>query len=47
MTLKRALQTAKKLSEDLRAKGFGVANGVCTEAQTYKSFLAHSKKGCA
>jgi hypothetical protein len=33
MTCKRALQTAKKLADDLRAKGFGVANGVCSEAQ--------------
>jgi hypothetical protein len=24
---------------NLRAKGFGVANGVCTEAQSYKSIL--------
>jgi hypothetical protein len=40
MTCKQALQTAKKLADDLRAKGFGVANGVCTEAQSYKSILA-------
>jgi hypothetical protein len=44
MTCKRALQTAKKLADDLRAKGFGVANGVCTEAQSYKSILAQPKK---
>jgi len=44
MTCKRALQTAKKLADDLRAKGFGVANGVYTEAQSYKSILTHSKK---
>jgi hypothetical protein len=41
MTRKRALQTAKKLADDLRAKGFGVANGVCTEAQSYQSILTH------
>jgi hypothetical protein len=33
MTCEQALQTAKKLADDLRAKGFGVANGVCSEAQ--------------
>jgi len=44
MTLNRALQTAKKLAEDLRARGFGVANGVCTEAQSYNSILTHSPK---
>jgi len=37
MACDQALQTAKKLADDLRAKGFGVANGVCTEAQSYKS----------
>ena len=40
MTCEQALQTAKKLADDLRAKGFSVANGICTEAQTYKSVLA-------
>jgi hypothetical protein len=44
MTCERALQTAKKLADDLRAKGFGVANGVCTEAQSYKSILTQSEK---
>jgi hypothetical protein len=44
MTCKRALQTAKKLADDLRAKGFGVANGVCTEAQSYKSILAQARR---
>jgi hypothetical protein len=44
MMCKRALQTAKKLADDLRNKGFGVANGVCTEAQSYKSVLSHSPK---
>lgn len=44
MTCKRALQTAKKLADDLRAKGFGVANGACTEAQSYKSILTQPKK---
>jgi len=39
MMCKQALQTAKKLADDLRAKGFGVANGVCTEAQSYESIL--------
>jgi hypothetical protein len=29
MTHERALQKARKLAEDLRAKGFGVANGLC------------------
>jgi hypothetical protein len=41
MTCKEALQTAKKLADDLRAKGFGVANGACTEAQSYKAILTH------
>src|SRR4029453_15316961 len=41
---KRALQTAKKLDDDLRAKGFGVANGVCAEAQSYKSILAQARR---
>src|SRR5215471_16619408 len=44
MACRPALQTAKKLADDLRAKGFGVANGACTEAQSYKSILTHSKK---
>jgi hypothetical protein len=44
MTCERALQTAKKLADDLRAKGFGVANGVCTEAQSYKSILTQPEK---
>jgi hypothetical protein len=44
MTCKRALQTAKKLADDLRAKGFCVANGVCAEAQSYKSILTHPKE---
>ena len=43
MTCKQALQTAKNLADDLRAKRFGVANGVCTEAQSYKSILTHPK----
>jgi hypothetical protein len=41
MACKRALETAKKLAEDLRAKGCGVANGVCDGSQFYKSILAH------
>ena len=44
MTCKQALQKAKELADDLRAKGFGVANGVCTEAQLYKSILTKPKK---
>ena len=44
MTCKQALQTAKKLADDLRIKGFGVANGVCTEAQAYTSILTQRKK---
>src|SRR4029453_18478005 len=44
MMCKRALQTAKKLADDLRAKGFGVANGVCTEAQSYKSIVAQARR---
>ena len=43
MTLKRALQTAKKLADDIRAKGFSVANGIRTEAQSYKSILTQPK----
>jgi hypothetical protein len=43
MTCEQALQTAKKLADDLRAKGFGVANGVCSEAQSYKSILTTPK----
>jgi hypothetical protein len=39
MTCEQALKTAKKLAEDLRTNGFGVANGVCSEAQSYKSIL--------
>jgi hypothetical protein len=41
MTLERALQTARKLANDLRAKGFGVANGIGDGTQSYKSILAH------
>jgi hypothetical protein len=44
MTCKQALQKAKELADDLRAKGFGVANGVCTEAQSYKSILTNAEK---
>ena len=42
MMPERALQMARKLAEDLRAKGFGVANGVCTGAQLYRSILAQA-----
>lgn len=44
MTCKQALQTAKELADDLRAKGFGVANGVCTEAQSYEAILTQPEK---
>jgi hypothetical protein len=44
MTCKQALQTAKKLADDLRANGFGVANGACSEAQSYKSILRQPNK---
>ena len=44
MTCEQALLTAKELADDLRATGFGVANGVCTEAQTYKSTLTHTPR---
>ena len=44
MTPERALQTARKLADDLRAKGFGVANGMCTGSQTYKSSLAYARR---
>ena len=39
MTLEKALQTARELADDLRVKGFGVANGMCTDSQLYKSVL--------
>ena len=44
MTLEIALQTARKLADDLRAKGFGVANGVCTDSQLYQSSLARARR---
>lgn len=44
MTCERALQTSKNLANELRSKGFGVANGVCTEAQSYKSILAQARR---
>src|SRR5262249_13555114 len=44
MTPERALQAARKLADDLRAKGFGVANGMCTGSQTYRSSLAHARR---
>ena len=43
MTLERALQTARKLADDLRAKGFGVANGICDGSQSYKSSFAQAR----
>jgi hypothetical protein len=44
MTCKRALRMARKLADDLRAKGFGVANGVCDGSQSYKSILAQARR---
>jgi hypothetical protein len=44
MTHERALQKARKLAEDLRAKGFGVANGLCDGSQSYKSILAQARR---
>jgi hypothetical protein len=41
MTHERAFQMARKLADDLRAKGFGVANGVGDGSQSYKSILLH------
>jgi hypothetical protein len=41
MTHDRALQTARKLADDLRTKGFGVANGMCDGSQSYKSSFAN------
>jgi len=43
MKCKQALQTAKQLADDLRAKGFGVAKGMCSEAQKYESTLTQPK----
>jgi hypothetical protein len=43
MTCERALQTARKLAEDLRAKGFGVANGISSGSQSYKSIVAQAR----
>ena len=44
MTHERAFQVARKLADDLRAKGFGVANGVCDGSQSYKSILLHTSR---
>jgi hypothetical protein len=44
MTLERALQTARKLADDLRAKGFGVANGLGDGCQSYKSSFAQARR---
>jgi hypothetical protein len=38
----RALQTARKLAEDLRAKGLGIANGISSGSQSYKSIVAQA-----
>jgi hypothetical protein len=44
MTPERALQTARKMADDLRAKGFGIANGVCDGSQSYESSLAQARR---
>ena len=44
MTPARALQAARKLAEDLRANGFGVSNGACTDSQLYKSSFAQARR---
>jgi hypothetical protein len=44
MTPERALQAARKLADELRVKGFGVANGVCDGSQSYKTNLAHARR---
>jgi hypothetical protein len=44
MTHERAFQMARKLADDLRAKGFGVANGVCDGSQSYKSILPQARR---
>jgi hypothetical protein len=44
-TFETALQTAKELAEDLRAKGYCVVNGICAEAQFYRS-VRPQRKGC-
>ena len=44
MTPERAFQKARKLANDLRAKGFGVANGLCDGSQSYKSILAQARR---
>ena len=41
-TSERTLQTARKLAEDLIAKGFGVVNGMCTGSQLDKSVLTQA-----
>jgi hypothetical protein len=41
----RALRTARKLAEDLRAKGFGVANGISSGSQSYKSTDVQTDNG--
>ena len=44
MTHERALRKARELADDLRAKGFGVANGLCDGSQSYKSILAQARR---
>jgi hypothetical protein len=44
-TFETTRQTAKELAEDLRAKGYCVVNGICAEAQLYRS-VGPQQKGC-
>ena len=44
MTPEKALRTARKLAQDLRAKGFGVTNGICTGSQSYNSIFAQARR---
>jgi hypothetical protein len=44
MMPERASQTARKLVDELRVKGFGVANGMCDGSQSYESSLAHARR---
>ena len=44
MTYETALQAARQLAEDLRTKGFCVANGVSSGSQSYKSVCLSDKQ---
>jgi len=46
ITYETALQTAKKLAEDLRAKGFGVVNGISAGTQSYR-FVRPQQNRCS